>query len=165
MTIGPVQMLVVGFDGDKFSGEILEELRRLREQDIVRLVDLLFVKKEEDGELVVIQASDLSQEEAMEFGATIGALIGIGVDGEDGALAGALAGAEAGEDGHVLDESEVWYLQDAIPPGGAAGIALLEHRWAIPLRDAIGRAGGIPLADEWIHATDLVAIGMAAAED
>ncbi|HET6195102.1 MAG TPA: DUF6325 family protein, partial [Acetobacteraceae bacterium] len=81
-------MLVVGFDGDKFSGEILEELRRLREQDIVRLVDLLFVKKEEDGELVVIQASDLSQDEAMEFGATIGALIGIGVDGEDGAMAG-----------------------------------------------------------------------------
>jgi hypothetical protein len=55
-------------------------------------------------------------------------------------------------------------VADAIPNGTAAGIALIEHRWAIPLRDAIARAGGIPLADEWIHATDLVGIGLVGAE-
>ncbi len=57
------------------------------------------------------------------------------------------------------------YAADAIPPGTAAGVALIEHRWAIPLRDAIAQAGGMPLIDEWIHATDLIAVGLASAEE
>ena len=52
-------------------------------------------------------------------------------------------------------------MADAIPPGSAAAIALIEHRWAIPFRDAVVRAGGVALADEWIHAADLVAAGQA----
>ena len=72
--MGPVQLLVVGFHEGKFSGEILEELRRLREADIVRLVDLLFVTKDEDGNISAIEHSDLSQDEAMAFGAIAGAL-------------------------------------------------------------------------------------------
>ena len=75
---------------------------------------------------------------------------------------GAVRGAEALEDGHVFTEDEVWYLADAIPMGGTAGVALLEHRWAIPLRDAIEEAGGAVLADEWVHPADLIAIGHAA---
>jgi len=67
------------------------------------------------------------------------------------------------EEGHAYSEEEVWYLADAIPPGSSAGIALLEHRWAIPLREAIERAGGEPLADAWVHPTDLVAAGAEAA--
>ena len=63
------------------------------------------------------------------------------MDGEEGAEAGALAGAEAGEDGHIFDESEVWYLADTIPAGTSAAIALLEHRWAIPLREKIQASG------------------------
>ena len=70
---------------------------------------------------------------------------------------------EAGQDGHIFDESEVWYLADAIPAGTSAAIALLEHRWAIPLREKIQRAGGISLADEWVHPEDLVAVGVTAA--
>jgi hypothetical protein len=56
----------------------------------------------------------------------------------------------------------VWYVAAAVPTGTATAIALLEHRWAIPLRDAIARAGGFVIADEWIHAKDLVAVGLAA---
>src|SRR6266513_1613981 len=153
MEMGPVQMLVVGFEDGKFEGEILAELKRLREHDIIRLVDLLFVAKDEQGEVAAVEHSDLSQQEAMEFGALAGALLGLGADGEEGAEAGALAGAQAGADGSVLDD-EAWYLADAIPPGTSAGIALLEHRWAIPLREAIERAGGEPLADAWLHPTD-----------
>ena len=54
-----------------------------------------------------------------------------------------------------------------IPDGTAAAVALLEHRWAIPLRDKIARAGGVTLSDAWVHAADLVAIGLvgAAAKD
>jgi uncharacterized membrane protein len=160
MSIGPVQMLVVGFEGPKFKGEILEELKRLKDEDIIRLVDLLVIKKNDDGTVETLHQSDLSQDEAMEFGAVAGALIGLGAAGKEGAEAGARAGAEAMEDRQVFDDDQVWYAADAIPNGTAAGIALIEHRWAIPLRDAIVRAGGIPLIDEWIHAKDLVAAGL-----
>ena len=55
----------------------------------------------------------------------------------------------------MFDE-EVWYVDDAIPNGTAAAVALLEHRWAIPLREGIRSAGGFHLADAWIHPADLV---------
>jgi len=164
MTFGPVQMLVVGFDSDEFTGKIREELTRLKEHDIVRVIDLLAVRKSEDGELEILQESDLTQDEAVEFGALIGALVGFGAGGEEEATIAAVAGAAELEDGHVFDDSEVWYLGDAIPPGTAAAIALLEHRWAIPLRDKISEAGGVALADEWIHPRDLVAVGAMAEE-
>jgi len=163
MEMGPVQMLVVGFEDGKFDGEILAELKRLREHDIIRLVDLLFVAKDEQGEVAAVEHSDLSQQEAMEFGALAGALLGLGAAGEEGAEAGAIAGAEAGADGSVLaDDGDVWYLADAIPPGASAAIALIEHRWAIPLRDAIQTAGGQTVVDTWVHPEDLVAVGAAA---
>jgi uncharacterized membrane protein len=164
MAIGPVQMLIVGFDEPKFKGEVLEELKRLKDADIIRLIDLAVVRKDDEGNIETLHTSDLSEDEAMEFGAYVGALIGLGAAGEEGAEAGAVAGAEALADQQVFDDDQVWYVADAIPNGTAAGVALIEHRWAIPLRDAIARAGGIPLADEWIHATDLVAIGLVGAE-
>jgi uncharacterized membrane protein len=164
MAIGPVQMLVVGFEGPQFKGEILEELERLKDEDIIRLIDLLVVKKDDEGKVETLHTSDLSQDEAMEFGAVAGALIGLGAAGEEGAEAGELAGAEALEDRHAFDDEQVWFAADAIPNGTAAGVALIEHRWAIPLRDAIVRAGGMPLVDEWIHPTDLIAAGVAAEE-
>ena len=52
-----------------------------------------------------------------------------------------------------------------IAPGSAAAIALIEHVWAEPLRDAIARAGGVPVSGEWVHPLDLVAIGMMAADE
>jgi uncharacterized membrane protein len=165
MTFGPVQILVIGFEDPQFTGEIRAELDRLREHDVVRLVDLLVVRKDDEGNVERMQHSDLSTEEAEQFGALVGALIGLGADGEEGAEAGAALGAEAMEDGHILDDSDTWYVDDAIPPGSAAAIALLEHRWAIPLRDAIRNSNGFHLADAWIHPVDLVAIGLLAAED
>jgi uncharacterized membrane protein len=164
MTMGPVQLLVVGFEGGDFKGEILAELDRLRENDIVRLIDLAFVRKDADGRVEKMMRSDLSPEEAEAFGAVVGALIGFGAAGDEGAELGAVEGAAALEDGHVLDE-EVWYVDDAIPNGTAAAVALLEHRWAIPLREGIRRAGGFHLADAWIHPADLVGIGVLAAEE
>jgi len=165
MTIGPVQMLVLGFQDPQFKGEILEELKRLKDADIVRVIDAAVVKKNDDDSVEMLHTSDLSEDEAKEFGAIVGALIGLGAEGEEGAEAGAEAGAAALEGGHVIDDEEVWYVADAIPTGTATAIALLEHRWAIPLRDAIARAGGFVLADEWIHAKDLVAAGILAAAE
>ena len=165
MPIGPVQLLVVSFEKPDFSGEILAELRRLRDSDVIRLVDALVVQKSMDGSLDALQWSDLSIEEAEGFGATVGALLGLGLAGEEGLEAGALAGAEAGADGHIIDESQVWDVADTIEPGSAAAIALIEHVWALPLRDAIVRAGGVPVSDSWVHPLDLVEIGLLAAED
>ena len=165
MTTGPVQILVVGFADPKFDGSILAELARLREQDVVRLIDVILVRKDENGNIERATHSDLTTEEAEEFGAYVGALIGLGVDGAEGMEAGAVLGAAALEDGHVFDENETWYVDDAIPPNSAAAIALLEHRWAVPLRDAIVNANGFHLADAWVHPTDLVAIGLLAASE
>ena len=163
MTMGPVQVLVIGFDDPDFRGEILAEVERLREDDIVRMIDVVVVRKTADGELEKFQQKDL--EASAEFGALAGALIGIGAGGEEAAEIAAVRGAEAAVSSDLLDDQEVWYIADAIPNGSAAAIALLEHRWAIGLRDAIGRAGGFHLADAWIHPRDLVAIGVAAAEE
>jgi uncharacterized membrane protein len=165
MAFGPVQILVIGFDEPQFKGQIRDELDHLRDHDVVRLIDLIVVRKDDDGNIERLHHSDLSQEEAEEFGAIAGALIGFGADGVEGMEAGAALGASEMEDGYVLDESNSWYIDDAIPPGTAAAVAILDHRWAIGLRDAIRDAGGFHLADAWIHPADLVAIGMLAKEE
>ena len=165
MTIGPVQLVVLGFEHGEFTGEIAAELGRLRDHDVIRLVDLLFVSKDESGEVTALETTNLTKEEAMEFGATVGALIGFGAAGEQGAVEGAVEGAAALEDRRVFDEDEVWYVTDSIPNGSSAAIALLEHRWAIPLRDAVQRSGGAMLDESWVHPLDLVAVGLAAAEE
>ena len=100
----------------------------------------------------------------MEFGAIVGALIGLGAGGEEGAEAGAEIGAAMGEDDHILP-SDIWYVDDVLPVGTAAAVALIEHRWALPLRDKIRGAGGFHIADAWVHPLDLVAIGLASAEE
>ena len=113
---GPVQILVVGFDGTSFNGEIMPELQRLKELDIIRLVDMAIVSKDADGEVVGVEVSDLSDEQRAEFGAIAGALIGLGFEpDEEGVEAGAIAGAEAAEDG-LLDEIHV--VDRRHDPGG-----------------------------------------------
>src|SRR6266487_2124305 len=94
MAIGPVQLIVLGFNHPNFHGEVIAELERLRESDTVRVIDALAVYKDAQGELEVEHLSNLTTDEAIELGSKIGALIGLGFEGEEGAEAGALAGAE-----------------------------------------------------------------------
>ena len=93
MAIGPVQILVVGFGDAEFKGTIREELARLKDQDIVRLIDLIAVRKDRSGAIAVLSASDLDWEEASQYGAYVGRLIGFGAGGAEGADRGAMAGA------------------------------------------------------------------------
>ena len=160
MAIGPVQLLVVAFDEPNFTGEIVEELNRLRSHDLIRLIDVLVVQKDLDGAVTAVQVSDLSVDEAKELGATVGALIGLGLDGDEGMAAGAILGAEEGADGHLIPDEEMYDVADSIPAGSAAALALIEHGWAGPLRDAIAKAGGVPVSDGWVHPLDLVEIGL-----
>jgi uncharacterized membrane protein len=166
MAIGPVQMLILGFKQPDFQGEIRQELDRLRDNDLVRVVDALAVRKDADGGVQVLHESQLSGDEQAAFGALVGGLIGLGAAGQEGFEVGAERGAEAvAERGGVLDEETAWDVLEEIPPDTAALLVLLEHRWAIPLRDAIARAGGFRLASEFISPLDLVAIGLVEAEE
>lgn len=165
MSIGPVQLLVIGFDHDDFHGQIKAELDRLSQSDIVRVIDVLFIRKHPDGRVERTHLSQLGEEEREELGALVGALIGFGVGGLDAADAGAAIGAEQAAEGRSILSDEVWYVDDVLPPGSAAAVALIEHRWAIGLRDLIKDAGGVNLADAWVHPLDLVAIGLMAAEE
>src|SRR5712692_195708 len=98
MAIGPVQLIVLGFNHPDFHGEIIDELERLRESDTVRVIDALAVYKDADGDLEVEHLSNLSEQEAVELGSKVGALVGLGIAGEEGAAAGAAVGAQEAED-------------------------------------------------------------------
>jgi uncharacterized membrane protein len=168
MAIGPVQLIVLGFDHPEFHGEIIEELERLRQSDTIRVIDALAVHKDANGELEVAHLSNLTREEAIELGSKIGALIGLGIEGEEGAETLAEAGAEAAAEGGIdvfSDNEEVWDVLADIPNDTAAALLLIEHHWAVPLRDAVARANGFRIADGFISPLDLVAIGMLTAEE
>jgi uncharacterized membrane protein len=167
MAIGPVQLIVLGFRDPDFHGEIIAELERLRESDTVRVIDSLAVYKTADGELEVEHLSNLSEQEAIELGSKIGTLIGLGIEGEEGMEAGAVAGAEAAAEGgvHAFTDEEAWDVLEDIPNGSAAALILLEHHWAVPLRDAIARAGGFRIGDGFISPLDLIGIGLISAEE
>jgi uncharacterized membrane protein len=166
MAIGPVQLVVLGFDHPNFHGEVIAELERLRKTDTVRVIDALAVYKHGDGTIEVEHLSNLSEEEAIELGSKVGALIGLGIEGEEGFEMGAIAGAEAAKEGiHPFSDAEAWDVIEEIPDDSAAALILLEHHWAVPLRDAIARAGGFRIGDAFISPLDLVAIGMVTAEE
>ena len=166
MAIGPVQLIVLGFEQPEFHGEIIAELERLRESDTVRVVDALAVHKDAEGEIEVAHLSNLTKDEAAELGSKIGALIGLGIEGEEGIDAGALAGAQAAADGiAAFDDDDAWDILEEIPNDSAAALLLIEHHWAVPLRDAIARAGGFRISDGFISPLDLIGIGLITAEE
>jgi uncharacterized membrane protein len=133
----------------------------------VRVIDSIVVYKDTNGELETEHLSNLTEQEAIELGSKIGALIGLGVEGEEGMEAGALAGAEeaAAEGIDVFGDADAWDVLEDIPNDSAAALILLEHHWAVPLRDAIARAGGFRISDGFISPLDLVAIGLMSAEE
>src|SRR5947209_12297130 len=141
MAIGPVQLLVLGFSEPDFHGEIVAELERLRESDTVRVIDALAVYKDVDGEIEVAHLSNLSKDEAIELGSKVGALIGLGIDGEKGAEAGALAGAEAAADNgvEVFSDEQAWDILEDIPSDSAAALIRLSitGRWGCATRSRV----------------------------
>jgi uncharacterized membrane protein len=167
MAIGPVQLIVLGFEHPDFHGQIKAELARLHESHTINVIDALAVYKDATGEIEVEHLSNLTREEAIELGSTVGALVGLGIEGEEGMIVGAEAGAEAAaEDGvEVFDDEQAWDVIADIPNDTAAALVLIEHQWAVPLRDAIAAAGGFRISDGFISPLDLVAIGLVAGEE
>lgn len=136
---GPVQVLVVGFDEPRFTGEVVAELERLREAGVVRLVDVLLVRRDLDGGFDTLPPppgadSDLGRVAADILGGTEDP------PDPDGGANG-VAGAS-------------WSLADVVEPGTLAAVALIEHLWAAPLVQAIEANGGRPLGEMWLSAED-----------
>ena len=122
MAIGPVQLLVLGFSHPNFRGEVIAELERLRQIDAIRVIDSLAVYKDAEGKMEVEHLSNLTREEAIELGSKIGALIGLGIEGEQGFADGAVAGAEAADMEGVrpFGQIDAWDVVEDIPKDSAA---------------------------------------------
>jgi hypothetical protein len=158
--VGPIQIVVLGFDDLKFEGHILPELKRLSDLDVIRLVDMVIVAKSGSGELVRLKAGDLSEKEAARLGSIAELLLGLTTDGIDETGDGAASEEPAGLRAFAGDEGDTWSVLDVIPTDTMCVVALIEHRWAIPLRDSIQKTGGRTLADAWIHPDDPVLDGL-----
>ena len=156
--IGWIQMISVGFDGNRFRGDILPALDKLKQQGTIRVLDLLFVRKDELGNVATTKASDLDMEEAIGFGEYIGTLVGFAAGGPEGADRGAIAGAAAMADGHLFDEDDVFRVTQALPKSTSAALVLFEHLWAKPLLDAVDRAAGVELSNDWIRPEEIVSV-------
>jgi uncharacterized membrane protein len=159
--VGPIQMITIGFERiDRFRGEIMRELERLSAKGEIRIVDLLFVMKDEAGEIRALEGSPLPEQERIEFGALIGGLLGLGAGGEQGAIEGAVDGALlATEKRYGLTWSDVQDMAADLEPGTAAGILLFEHTWATDFAQALGDAGGHLLAQGFLTRDALVVVG------
>jgi uncharacterized membrane protein len=117
VTIGPVEYILIGFPGNKFSGEIAPALARLIENNTVRIIDLVFISKDEDGNMAIFEFDQL--EELAPFA---------NLDGEAGGLVG---------------DPDIEYAAEALEPNSSAVLILWEDVWATELAEAVRNANGV----------------------
>lgn len=118
MTLGPLEYTVIGFDGNRFNGEIAREIEAVVDKGVIRLIDVVFVTKNIDGEVAVIEIDNKDDERFAGFAAMIADLMGL------------------------LTPEDIAQLADSLPTNTSALILLFEHRWAEKVKDAIIGAGG-----------------------
>ena len=117
--IGPVEYLIVGFPGNRFRGEIAPALADLVEAGTIRIVDIAFATKDENGEVAAFELSDLDPE------------VRQGLE-NIGAMAGGL-----------LNEQDLMEVGEALDPNSSAALLVWENVWATPVAKAIQDAGGV----------------------
>ena len=139
--LGPVDWIVVEFPGSKFNGEIAPALADLVERDLIRVLDLLVLKKESDGVLEAFELSDLDEAEV-----------------------GGLRSFEH-ELAMLLSEDDVTALAAAVEPGSSAAVLIWENTWAAPFASAVRRAGGQLVASGRIPIQAMLAVVEADDED
>ncbi len=137
--LGPVQVLVIGLEQPAADEVLSERLRHLH--DGVELLDFLLVHRHRNG--AITELREVEPDGGARGGQLAAPLLGIG-EGDATAL--------------IDGEEERWYLADHVPAGTTAAIVLLEHRWAIPLREAVAALDAEVLGDAWVHPQDLSAI-------
>ena len=119
MVLGPLEYLVVGFEGNRFTGQILAELRTAHEKGIIRVLDLFVMKKDVQGNVTALEVSELSDEQKAQLGPLASNIISL------------------------FSPEDMQQAAASIPNNSAAGMLLIEHTWAIGLKEAIKNAGGI----------------------
>jgi hypothetical protein len=159
--VGPIQVMVFGFDRtDQFRGQVLDQLINLRGRGLIRLIDLFVAMKNPSGELLAMETNDLTENESVEFGKVIGKLLGKGKVTVGAAAAEVVERTLAAAAKTVgLDYRGIGQAVKNLKPGKAFGVLMVEHVWAIPLRDAIREAGGVPLAQGFLTPEALVMVG------
>jgi hypothetical protein len=119
MATGPVEYIVVGFPGNKFTGEIAPELISLVDSGTVRILDLIFIGKDADGSVVSFEIEELD------------ALAGFeGLDADVGGL---------------ISPADIDYVASALEPNSSAALLIWEDLWAAPFAEAVRRSGGVLL--------------------
>jgi hypothetical protein len=136
----PLQMVMLAFDGNRFEGRILAELKRLREEGIVRLVGLLFVRKDVDGTISSLQESDLEPPAALLIGSAMRDLIGT-------RRFAAVTGGASETSLFGYTDADIRRIAAEVPTDTAVALALFEHLWALELKQTIVDAGGFVVAD------------------
>lgn len=126
--MGPLEFIIIGFDGNRFSGDIVRELDDVRSKGIVRIIDLIVVAKNADGEVISREVSDLDDDEA-----------------------GALGMVDENPDDDIdhygwFSEDDLDAIAEELEPNTSAALVLFEHLWAAKLRAAVLNAGGFLVA-------------------
>lgn len=144
MTIGPLHILVVNLPDEQLTLPISQELRAARQKGVIRLIDMLYVTKDLEGNLRSKETSDLSPAEKAEFGVILQGLFGMRAAYKSGAdrdeVTEALSVTQSDDFG--FSNAQVQELAEGVPVGGSAMLALFEHTWAVGLKEAIINAGG-----------------------
>lgn len=156
--LGPVQLVVIGFDTlDEFRGDILDRLEEITPLNAVRILDALFVAKEDNGDLIALEVGDLGEEEGDEvLGMILGELLGFSFEGEQsGAAPAEITDASA----IGVSVADIRRIAGDLEPGTAAGMLLIEHHWAAGLRDSIYEAGGSLLLQGFLTPDGLAMVG------
>ena len=144
---GPLQVIVVSFGpGADFEGRVLAEVDRLQGRGVLRLLDMLFIEKSEDG---TIQRLVVGDDE--DFGALLASIVP--VDGTG------LVGSPVGEGSSGFDPADAWALAESLLPGTALAFLLIEHGWAQPLFDAIAETGGALLGEGFLTSESGLLVG------
>lgn len=161
MTIGPVHLVVIGLENEGLKGQIARELHNASGNGSIRVLDALAIQKTQDGKVVTLGGSDLTPDQRLTYGAIVGGLMGLGATGtEEGAEEGAEVGAEAFADRNFgLSAADIQGIAQDVPRGTTALMVLFEHRWAIPLKEAISQANGVVLAQGLVRPEDLIMLG------
>jgi hypothetical protein len=155
VTLGPVQLIVLGFHRNGFRRQLRAELQLLGANEGIRVIDALAVYKDGGGELEVEELADGVPGGS---GRTIGALVGLTVEGEEEQAAPAEQRGLLEDD--AFPEDDAWDVLAEIPNDSGAALILVEHRWAAPLQDAMLSSGGYRIGDGFISPIDLAAIGL-----
>jgi DNA-binding CsgD family transcriptional regulator len=144
---GPLQVIAVSFGpGADFEGRVLAEVDRLQGRGVLRLLDMLFIAKNEDGTIQRLVVGDDD-----DFGALLASIVP--VDGSG------LVGSPVGEGSSGFDPADAWALGESLLPGTALAFLLIEHGWAQPLFDAIAETGGALLGEGFLTSESGLLVG------